>query len=71
VVLVREDSVRYGRDLIRNDPYLRGPAMPAVRMLTREGRAKIEAANPGQAVEVGNDELLGSSGTTAWIRRRR
>jgi hypothetical protein len=70
VVLVHEDSVWYGRDLIRNDPYLRGPVVLAARMLTREGRAKIEAANPGQVVEVGNGELLGL-GLTAWVRGRR
>jgi hypothetical protein len=69
VVLVYEDSIWYGRDLVRNDPYLRGPVVLAARMLTREGRAKIEAAYPGQVVEVGNGELLGL-GMTAWIRGR-
>src|SRR6478672_3632184 len=39
VVLVQEGSIWYGRDLIRNDPYLRGPVVLAARLLTREGRA--------------------------------
>ena len=71
VVLVHEDSVWYGRDLIRNDPYLRGqPVVLAARMLTREGRAAILAAYPGAVLEVTNTELLGL-GLTPWIRGRR
>ena len=71
VVLVYGDSIWYSRDLIRNDPYLRGqPVVLAARMLTREGRAKIEAANPGQVVEVRDGELL-RLGLTPWIRGRR
>jgi hypothetical protein len=70
VVLVYEDSIWYGRDLIRNDPYLRGqPVVLAARMLSREGRARIEAAYPGQVVEVKDGELLGL-GMTALVRRR-
>ena len=71
VVLVHEDSVWYGRDLIRNDPYLRGqPVVLAARMLTREGRAAILAAYPGQVLEVTNRELL-RLGLTPWIQRPR
>jgi hypothetical protein len=70
VVLVYGDSIWYGRDLIRNDPYLRGPVVLAARMLSAEGRAKIEAAYPGRVVEVRDGELLGL-GMTAWIRGRR
>jgi hypothetical protein len=71
VVLVYGDSIWYGRDLIRNDPYLRGqPVVLAARLLSREGRAKIEAAYPGQVVEVRDGELL-RLGMTAWIRGRR
>lgn len=71
VLLVYEDSVWYGRDLIRNDPYLRGqPVVLAARMLTREGRAAILAAYPGAVLEVTNTELLGL-GLTPWIRGRR
>jgi hypothetical protein len=71
VVLVYGDSIWYGRDLIRNDPYLRGqPVVLAARLLTPEGRAKIEAAYPGQVVEVKDGELL-RLGLTPWIRGRR
>lgn len=69
VVLVYEDSVWYGRDLIRNDPYLRGPVVLAARLLTPAGRAAIEAAHPGQVLEVRNTELL-RLGLTPWIRGR-
>jgi hypothetical protein len=71
VVLVYADSIWYGRDLIRNDPYLRGqPVVLAARLLTREGRAKIEAAYPGRVIEVRDGELL-RLGMTPWIRGRR
>ena len=71
VVLVYGDSIWYGRDLIRNDPYLKGqPVVLAARMLTRDGRAKIEAAYPGQVVEVKDGELL-RLGLTPWIRGAR
>jgi hypothetical protein len=71
VVLVYGDSIWYGRDLIRNDPYLRGqPVVVAARLLSREGRAKIEAAYPGQVLEVKDGELL-RLGLTPWVRGRR
>ena len=71
VVLVHGDSIWYGRDLVRNDPYLQGqPVVLAARLLTKEGRAAIEAANPGQVVEVKDGELL-RLGLTPWIQRRR
>ena len=71
VVLVHGDSIWYGRDLIRNDPYLRGqPVVLAAKLLTPEGRAAIEAAHPGRVVEVKDGELL-RLGLTPWIRRRR
>lgn len=70
VVLVYEDSIWYGRDLIRNDPYLHGPVVLAARILTPEGRAAIAAAHPGQVLEVRNAELL-RLGLTPWIRGRR
>jgi hypothetical protein len=70
VVLVHGDSIWYGRDLIRNDPYLRGPVVLATRLLTREGRAAIEAEHPGRVVEVKDGEML-RLGLTPWIRRGR
>ena len=69
VVLVYGDSIWYGRDLVRNDPYLRGqPVVLAARLLTKKGRAAIEAAYPGQVMEVRDGELL-RLGLTPWIRR--
>ena len=71
VVLVHGDSIWYGRDLIRNDPYLEGqPIVVAAKLLTPEGRAAIEAAHPGRVVEVKDGELLGL-GLTLWVRRGR
>jgi hypothetical protein len=71
VVLVRADSVWYGRDLIRNDPYLEGqPVVLATWMLRPEARASIEAAHPGRVVEIKDAELL-RLGMTRWVRRAR
>jgi hypothetical protein len=71
VVLVHGDSIWYGRDLIRNDPFLEGqPVVLATWMLTQEGLAAIEAAHPGRVVEVANAELL-RLGMTRWVRRAR
>jgi hypothetical protein len=69
-VLIHGDSIWYGRDLIRNDPYLARPVVLASKLLTREGRAVIEAAHPGRVVEVKDGELL-QLGLTPWIRRGR
>lgn len=69
VVLVYGDSIWYGRDLVRNDPYLKGqPVVLAARLLTKEERAAIAAGNPGQVLEVKDGELL-RLGLTPWIRR--
>lgn len=70
VVIVHFDSVWYGRDLVRNDPHLRGqPVVLAARFLTPAGRDSIERAHPGRVVEVTNSELLGL-GMTPWVQRR-
>jgi hypothetical protein len=68
VVIVHFDSVWYGRDLVRNDPHLRGrPVVLAARFLTPAGREAIEHAHPGRVVEVTNTELL-RMGLTPWVR---
>ena len=70
VVLVHGDSIWYGRDLLRNDPYLRGqPVVLAAQMLTPQGRAALEAAHPGRVVEVKDGDLL-RLGLTRWVQRR-
>jgi hypothetical protein len=71
VVLIRADSIWYGRDLIRNDPYLQGqPVVLATWMLRPEARAAIAGAHPGRVVEIKDAELL-RLGLTRWIRRAR
>jgi hypothetical protein len=58
VVLVRSDSIWYGRDLIRNDPRLRGqPVVINAPFISAAGRAMLERAHPGRVTEVSNAEL--------------
>jgi hypothetical protein len=71
VVLVHGDSIWYGRDLVRNDPYLSGqPIVVNATMLTRAGREAIEAAHPGRVVDVKDGELL-RLGLTLWVQHAR
>jgi hypothetical protein len=59
VVLVHGDSVWYGRELIRNDPFLRGqPTVVRATWITSEQRAALERAYPGRVVDVSDTELL-------------
>jgi hypothetical protein len=70
VVIVQFDSVWYGRDLVRNDPYLRGqPVVLAARFITPAGRAAIGRAHAGRVVEITNNELL-EFGLTPWVHNR-
>jgi hypothetical protein len=70
VVLVHTDSVWYGRDLIRNDPYLDGqPVVLNARLLTPRMRDAIVEAHPGRVVDVSSSELL-RLGMTRWVRQR-
>jgi hypothetical protein len=70
VVFVHPDSVWYGRDLIRNDPFLEGqPVVLNARYLTPQMHDAIVAAHPGRAVDVSSSELL-RLGMTRWVRRR-
>jgi hypothetical protein len=69
VVVVHPDSVWYGRDLIRNDPFLRGqPVVLNARLLTPQMYAAIVKTHPGRVVDVSSSELLGL-GLTRWVRR--
>ena len=66
VVLVHGDSIWYGRDLVRNDPFLRGqPVMISAGALTDAGRAALERAHPGRIMDVSDSELL-RLGMTRW-----
>jgi hypothetical protein len=69
VVLVHGDSVWYGRDLIRNDPFLRGqPTVVRASWITSEQRAALERAYPGRVVDVSDTDLL-KLGMTLHTRR--
>jgi hypothetical protein len=71
VVVVHGDSIWYGRDLVRNDPFLRGqPVVMQARFLTPSMRAAILAAHPGRVADVKDGELL-RLGLTPWVRRER
>jgi hypothetical protein len=66
VVLVHGDSIWYGRDMVRNDPFLRGqPVVVRAGTLAREARDALERAHPGRVVEVKDGELL-RLGMTPW-----
>lgn len=69
VVVVHADSIWYGRDLQRNDPFLRGqPVVVGDEFLTPEGRAYLRQTHPGRVVDVTDAELIGL-GMTRWRRR--
>jgi len=71
VVVVHGDSIWYGRDLVRNDPFLHGqPVVMQARFLTPSMRAAIVAAHPGRVADVKDGELL-RLGLTPWVRRER
>jgi hypothetical protein len=65
VVLLRADSVWYGRDLLRNDPYLSGQPTIVADNLTDTQRAALEHEHPGRVVRVTSDDLL-RLGMTRW-----
>jgi hypothetical protein len=66
VVLVHGDSIWYGRDLVRNDPFLRGqPVVLRADGLSPRGRAVLEQRYPGRVIEVSDTELL-RLGMTPW-----
>jgi hypothetical protein len=70
VVFVHADSVWYGRDLIRNDPFLEGqPVVLNAGYLTPKMHDAIVAAHPGRVVDVSSSELL-RLGVTRWVQRR-
>ena len=69
VVVVHADSVWYGRDLIRNDPFLRDqPVVLNASLLTPQMYATIVKMHPGRVVDVSSTELL-ALGLTRWLRR--
>ena len=58
IVLVRADSVWYGRDLIRNDPFLHYPIVVREERLSPSLIGQLKQLFPGGVVEVSDSELL-------------
>jgi hypothetical protein len=69
IVIVNGDSVWYGDDLVRNDPYLARPIVLRRGALAPAAVAQIEAAFPGRVYELSDAELL-RLGMTPTLRRR-
>ena len=66
VLIVHGDSIWYGRDLVRNDPFLQGqPVIVQASVLTPLGRVLLERQYPGRVMEVKDSELL-RLGMTLW-----
>jgi hypothetical protein len=59
VVLLSNAHVWYGRDFIRNDPFLESPIIIRLDQLAPGSPEAIEHAYPGQVVRVKDEELLG------------
>ncbi|HEX7940707.1 MAG TPA: hypothetical protein VF488_02845, partial [Gemmatimonadaceae bacterium] len=59
IVIVRGDSLWYGDDLVRNDPYLSRPIVLRGNSLTPAAIAQIERAFPGRVRALSDAELLG------------
>jgi hypothetical protein len=58
VVLMSGERIWYGRDLLRNDPFLRAPILVKTRELAPGAAEAIERAYPGRVVRVSDEELL-------------
>jgi hypothetical protein len=65
VVLLRADSVWYGRDLVRNDPFLRHPVVVGTDNVRSSDRAVLRRLLPGTVVEITDTDLL-RLGLTRW-----
>ena len=69
IVVVHGDSVWYGDDLVRNDPYLASPIVLRRNSLAPGAIAQIERAFPGRVRQVPDAELL-RLGMTPVAHRR-
>jgi hypothetical protein len=70
VVLVSGDSIWYGRDLVRNDPFLEGqPVIVSTWGLPQAARVALERLHPGRVLVVSDAELL-RLGLTPWIHHQ-
>jgi hypothetical protein len=69
IVLMRGESLWYGSDLIRNDPYLASPIVLRRNALTPSAIEQIDRAFPGRVYTLPDSELL-RLGMTPLARRR-
>jgi hypothetical protein len=69
IVLVDGESVWYGRDLIRNDPFLRLPVVARRQRLSPGFIEQMRRAFPGGVLELSDDELLklGMTRSERWV----
>jgi hypothetical protein len=66
VLLVRGDSIWYGQDLIRNDPFLQYPVVVRQRRLAPQLIEQMKRMMPGRVIELSDAELL-QLGMTATV----
>jgi hypothetical protein len=69
VVLVSGEHIWYGRDLLRNDPFLRGPIIVNEHKLAPGTAEALERALPGRVVRVRDEEMLAFGMTPRNPRR--
>jgi hypothetical protein len=69
VVLVDGQGVWYGRDLIRNDPFLRHPIVARRQRLSQGFIDQMRRAFPAGVVEISDEELirLGMTRMEGWV----
>jgi hypothetical protein len=58
VVVVRGDSIWYGRDLVRNDPFLQRPIVVKASRLTPGSVEAMKRAFPGKVLEIPDGDFL-------------
>ena len=68
-MIVHGDSVWYGDDLVRNDPYLAPPIVLRRNSLAPGAITQIQRAFPGRVYELSDAELL-RLGMTPVAHRR-
>jgi hypothetical protein len=58
VVVVHGDRIWYGRDLVRNDPFLAQPIVIRASLLAPGAIPSIERTFPGRVLDLGDADLL-------------
>ena len=69
MVLIDGESIWYGRDLIRNDPFLRFPIVARRERLSQGFVDQMRAAIPQGVLELSAEDLvrLGMTRSERWI----